>query len=310
MLNPIVLILKGFVLGISMVLPGVSGGTMAFIMGIYEKLIGEISKMRIRHIKKLLLCLSFRKAQIKQSILFFWTTWDWAFLIPVGFGIVCSGILFIAFASPVIEKYSLEFYSIIFGLVLASVFKPFKEMKKSKKTFILFFASFSVNTLCFVFGSNFLLFPGEPMALIFLPVGFVISTALIIPGISGSYLLLIFGLYEKTLQALKQGELFVICFFLFGVVLGVFSVAKLIQRMIQNYFNETMAVILGLILGSLYAVYPLPKESLGDLLLFDTQKKIFLFYFVISCFIFMILSLFYEKEVKSNKVSRSYTGHV
>ena len=296
MLNPIVLILKGFILGISMVLPGVSGGTMAFIMGIYEKLIGEISKMRIRHIKKLLLCLSFRKEQIKQSILFFWTTWDWAFLIPLGFGVVCSGVIFIAFASPLIEKHSLEFYSIIFGLVLASVFKPFKEMKKSIKTFLLFFASFAINTLCFIFGANLFLFSGEPVAFVFLPVGFVISTALIIPGLSGSYLLLIFGLYEKTLLALKQGEFFVICFFFIGVILGVFSIAKLIQRMIQNYFHETMAIILGLILGSLYAVYP--KESLGDLLFFDAPKKIFLLYSLISFCVFMIFNLFYEKKAK------------
>lgn len=296
MLNPIVLILKGSILGVSMALPGVSGGTMAFIMGIYEKLIGEVSKMRTRHIKKLFLCLSFKRDQIKQSFLFFWTTWDWAFLIPLGFGVICSGVIFIAFAYPIIEAYSLEFYSLIFGLVLASIFKPFKEMKKTTKTFFLFFISFVINALCFMLGAKFLLFSGEPMAIVFLPVGFIISIALIIPGLSGSYLLLIFGLYEKTLLALKQGELLVICFFLIGLILGVFSIAKLIQWMIQNYFHETMAVILGLILGSLYAVYPLPKESLGDLLLFDAQKKIFLFYFVTSFFVFIILSLFYEKK--------------
>ena len=299
MLKIIILILKGFVLGISMALPGISGGTMAFIMEIYEKLIGEISKTQIKHLKSVFVCLSFKKQQIKQSILFYRNTWDWAFLMPLLFGIVLSAVIFVALAVPVIEKYSLEFYSLIFGLVLASVFKPFKDMNKTAKTLVLLFVSFSVNTILFAFGKELFLFSADSVELwplIFLPVGFLVSSALIIPGISSSYLLLIFGLYEKTLQALRQGDLIVICFFLIGAVLGLFLMAKWIQKMIKNYFNETMAMILGLILGSLYSIYPLPKKSLEDFLAYDSQKQIFLFYFIISFSALMISSFFYEKK--------------
>lgn len=297
-LKPTIIILKGFVLGVSMALPGLSGGTMAFIMGIYEKLIEEISKLQRKHLNSLLLCLSFKRKQIKQSLVLFGETWDWAFLIPLILGIVFSIVIFVAFAPVFIEQYSLQFYSIVFGLVLASVFKPFKKMLKTARIFFLLFLSFVTNVVLFAFGANLSLFPGDLFPLIFIPVGFVVSAALIVPGLSGSYLLLIFGLYEKTLLALKQGELLVICCFLIGSITGILSTAKLIQYLIKNYFNETIAIILGLILGSLYAVYPLPKESLEVLLPFGIKEKIFLFYFISSFCAFLVLSLLYEKNSK------------
>lgn len=296
------LILKGFILGISMVLPGISGGTMAFILGIYEKLIGEISKTRIKHLKSLFLCLSLKKSQIQKGMLFLLKTWDWAFLMPLIFGIVFSVVLFVALASPLIEQYHLPFYSIIFGLVLASVFKPFKEMKKTAKTLSLFFLSLVINVVIFSFGKSMFLFSEEFLPVVFLPVGFLVSSTLIIPGISGSYLLVIFGLYEKTLQALRQADLVVIIFFSIGVILGLFSVARGINHLIKRHFNETIAVIVGLILGSLYAVYPLPKNSLKEILSFDTQKQTFFLFFIVSFFAFIILSFFYEKKLSKTKV--------
>ena len=281
-----------------MALPGLSGGTMAFIMGIYEKLIGEISKTQIKHLKKLLLFLTFKKQKIKQSILFFWTSWDWSFLIPLIIGLLSSGILFVALASPLIEEYSLQFYSIVCGLVLASLFKPFMEMKKTGKNLFIFFISFAINLILFIFGEQFSLFSEMKNLtfLIFLPVGFIISSALIVPGLSGSYLLVLFGLYEKTLTALKEGEWPIIFCFLIGILIGLFSIAKLINRMLKNYFDESMAVILALILSSLYAIYPLPKESLADILSFDIQKKVFLMFFLCSFLVFMILSFLYKKK--------------
>lgn len=301
-LKPIVTILKGFVLGISMALPGLSGGTMAFILGIYEKLIEEISKAQKQHLNSLLLCLSFKKNQFKKSIVLFGETWDWPFFIPLIFGIVFSVVVFVAFAPIFIEQYSLQFYSIIFGLVLASVIKPFKKIRKTARIFLILFLSFIINVVLFALGTNLSLPAEEFSPFIFLPVGFVISAALIVPGLSGSYLLLIFGLYEKTLLALKQGELFVIFCFLIGAIVGILSTAKVIQHLIKNYFNETIAIILGLILGSLCAVYPLPKESLEEFLSFDIKEQIFLFYSISSFCTFLVFSLLYERNFKTKQM--------
>ena len=288
-----------------MILPGLSGGTMAFIMGIYEKLIGEIAKIKIEHIKKLFSCLTFKKREIRQSFLFFRTNGDWPFLIPLAVGLICSGILFIALATPWIKEYSLQFYSLVCGLVMASLLKPFKEMKKTRKNVFIFLISFVINFTLFAFGEYFSLFSRMENStfFIFLPVGFLTSSALIIPGLSGSYLLVLFGLYEKTLLALKGGELPIIICFLFGSLAGIFLAAKGIGNMLRKYFNESMAVILGLILSSLYATYPLPKKSLPDILLFDTQKKVFLLFFIGSFIGFIILSFLYERKKSITKSS-------
>lgn len=298
MLNFLLIILKGLVLGLSIVLPGISGGTMAFVMGIYEKLIWEISKFKTRHLKNLFLCLSFKKKQIKKGVLFFRKTWDWAFLIPLIFGLVCSVLIFIVFASPIIEQYSLQFYSIICGLILASVYKPLKEMKKNAKTLVLLFLSFLINFFLFVWGENLSLFSGDLRPLIFVPIGFLVAMALVVPGISGSYLLLVLGLYEKTLLALRQGDILVIGFFSMGSILGILLTARLIKYFIKNYFDEIIALISGLILSSLYVVYPLPKESLEEILSFNLHKKIFLFCFVSSFLIFIVFNFFHGVKKK------------
>ena len=302
--NLAILFLKGCVLGLSMALPGLSGGTMAFIMGIYEKLIGEISKFKFQHIKKLFSFLTFKKQAVKQSLLFFWTSWDWTFLIPLVFGSLFSGILFVFLAPFLIEKYSLQFYSLVCGLVLASLWKPFQEMKKNGKNLSIFFISFLANLMFFIFGESFSLSPGSEYLSfpIFLPVGFLVSLALIVPGLSGSYLLVLFDLYEKTLLALKEGDMPIIICFLLGVLIGIFSTAKLIRKMLKNHFDKSMAVILGLILSSLYAIYPLPKESLEDIFSFDAQTKVFWLFFASSFILFMVFNLLYEKKKVAHQV--------
>lgn len=300
MLKIIPLILKGFVLGLSMILPGISGGTMAFIMGIYGKLIEEISKFKALHLQSLLSCLKFKRNQTKQTALLFSSTWDWAFLLPLMLGAILAIGLFIALAFPLIEQYRLQFYSLIFGLVLASLFLPFKKMKKTAMSLSLLFLSFVINAWIFALGKNLSLSLEGAGPLIFLPAGLLVSSALIVPGLSGSYLLVLFGLYEKTLLALKNWDFFTVFCFFAGGILGGFSIAKSIHYLLKNHFNETIAVILGLILSSLYIIYPL-SHSARDLLAFDSQTQTFLLYSVASFAGFMALSLFYEK--KSNAKS-------
>ena len=312
MIKNLTLFLKGVVLGLSMVLPGISGGTMAFIMGIYEKLILEISKTKVRHLKNLFSLLSFNKKRIKKNLVVFKNLWDFKFLLPLLFGVLLSVVLFVKIFLPYIEKHSLQFYALVFGLVLASMFKPFKMMDKTFKTLSLFLLSFTISF--FIFLSSLLSLDLSPLNLIlqfisqfisggpwlFVLAGFLVAGALLVPGISGSYLLVIFGLYEKTLQALQKADLVVMGCFFSGAVLGAFLTAKGMQKLIKSYFHETMAVILGLILASLYSVYPLPKKSLTDFLTFDSQKQIFLAFCLLSFVIFMIFSFFYEKLKANN----------
>ena len=142
MKNFILNVLKGVGLGLSMVLPGISGGTLAFIMGIYEKLIEEISAFKISHIKSALLCLSFDRNRIRTYFLTLKETWDWAFLFPLLIGIILSIILFIRFAGDWIQTYSLIFYSFILGLILASLIPCLSKDEKISPYFSLFYAVF------------------------------------------------------------------------------------------------------------------------------------------------------------------------
>ena len=277
---------KGFVLGLSMILPGISGGTMAFVLGIYEKLIQQMAHFKMSYLKNVLLCLSLNRKSMKSNFLILKRAWDWKFLTPLIFGIFLALVLFISLASGWIQENSLIFYSLIFGLILASMISPLQQIKKSFLTLLLFFMSFIFNLFLFIFGKDFFSISGELTPLLFLPVGFLISTALIVPGISGSYLLLLLGLYEKTLLALKQLDVLIICFFSLGVFLGFILTAKLIQKMLKNYFNQSLAVILGLIFSSLYAIYPL--DSVWS---FNREQRIFWLYMLIGFFLFAGIQL-------------------
>ena len=290
--------LKGFVLGLSMALPGISGGTMAFVMGIYEKLIKEISNFKVQHVKIFILCFSFNKNQFKTNFLILKNSWDWPFLIPLIIGALMALVLFVSLAGDFINQYFLEFYSIVFGLILGSVIPTFQQTQKSLSFFLFLFGSFFLNFILFAFGSELFAVPKELSNLIFLPVGFLASMALIVPGISGSYLLLVLGLYEKTLFALKSLDFFVISLFAIGVILGFLLTAKLIQKMLNKYWNQSLAVILGLMLGSLYAVYPLEKNSLSDL--FNKSHALFLIYMLAGFFCFIAFHLAFSSRQKKN----------
>ena len=122
------LFFKGMFMGLSIALPGISGGTMAFILGIYTKLIDEIAKFQVRDFKS------------PQT---FFKKYDWLFLTPLLIGLICALVLFVFLAPPLITTFRFEFYSLIFGFVLASFYSPLKEVEKTLKTLVLF--------ICFAF---------------------------------------------------------------------------------------------------------------------------------------------------------------
>ena len=298
--------LKGFALGLSIILPGISGGTIAFVMGIYEKLIKEISNFKVIHLKTLALWFSFNKTQSKTGFSILKNTWDWSFLIPLIIGVTAALICFVSLAENFITQYSFEFYSIICGLVLGSMIPTLHSARKSFSFFLFLFSSLFLNFILFAFGSEFISFSFESASdsksvnsLIFLPVGFLVSMTLIIPGVSGSYLLLVLGLYEKTLSALKSLDLFILSIFSLGAILGFLLTAKLIQNMLNKYWDQSLAVILGLMLGSLYAIYPLEKNSLSDFFIFNKSQALFLIYLLLGfvCFIIFHFSLSSQKKI-------------
>jgi len=282
--------LKGFVLGLSIVLPGVSGGTLAFVMGIYEKLIDEISSFKSSHIKSAFLCLSLNRDRMRAFFLTFKETWDWAFILPLLIGMGLAVVLFIRFAGDWIQAHSFIFYSLILGLILASVIPPFQQMQKSIQTFLFFMLSFICSLALFTLDSKAVSL--QPSPLLFAPIGFLVAMTLIIPGISGSYLLLVLGLYEKTIFALKNLDGFVISCFILGLALGFILTAKVVKKILTRHWDNSLAVILGLILGGAYSIYPLKEEGF----VWSGRHSAFLLWMSLGFLSFLLLHLYLRRK--------------
>ena len=330
-------------MGLSMALPGLSGGTMAFVMGIYEKLLEEINKFQPQKIylfykklyknrqkplsrpqakkplfQKALWFLNksansakrlsglrffalFSNKKTSQSALFprgflSASRIDWAFLIPLAGGIIAALVLFVGFMPPFIKNYSIVFYSMVSGLILASLVKPFKEACRRAKTFALFFLALALGAGLFSMSKGWVLFSGEVSSWLFMLAGFLVAGALIVPGISGSYLLVILGLYEKLLVALKEMDILITLYFAVGAVAGVFLIAGGIYKMIKNYFFEMSAVLSGLVFSSLYVIFPLAGKPYGEVLSFDFETRLFALGAAVSFIVFIGLEFLSSKE--------------
>lgn len=270
-------------MGLSIALPGISGGTMAFILGIYTKLIDEIAKLQVRDFKS------------PQT---FFKKYDWLFLTPLLAGLIGALMLFVFLAPPLITAFRFEFYSLVFGFVIASFYSPLKEVDKNLKNLILFICFVLLSFSCFYFTET-VSFSREQVPLLWIfPAGALVSLALVVPGLSGSYLLILLGLYHYILTALRDLNVPVVSVFIAGALVGLISMARGMKFFLHRFPSETLSIILGLIAGSLYILWPF-SEQMGGTAFFSsplTDKFTFLLWFSLSFFPTRILSFSYGKN--------------
>ena len=238
-------------MGTAQTIPGVSGGTIAFVTGIYNKLIYEINSINPKTPLKLLK-LDFRK--FYDDLMGF----DYGFLLPLGFGI-----LFSMWASATVVTFALKNYTgITFGfftgLILGSAVKiSYQVSKYNKKSvltgFIGLLFGLWVTGLTGLSGSNGLI-------TLFLA-GFLSVCALLLPGLSGSLVLMIIGQYERVMSLVSgfQNHLFELSVFFLGGVVSLLTFVKLLSLLLKKHRNITTAFLTGLVFGSLrlplYEVY-------------------------------------------------------
>ncbi|MCY4512454.1 MAG: DUF368 domain-containing protein [Bdellovibrionales bacterium] len=282
-----ILFLKGIFMGLSMALPGISGGTMAFILGIYKKLINEISKFHISDFK---------------SPKTFFQKYDWLFLIPLLAGSISALALFVILAPPLITSFQFEFYSLIFGFILASLYLPLKEIEKSLKTLILFVCFTVLSFYSFYFTETISLSREQVSLFWIFPAGALVALALVVPGLSGSYLLILLGLYHYILTAFRDLNMFIIGVFIIGAFIGLISMARGMKFFLHRFPSETLSVILGLIVGSLYILWPFSEAAGGvDFLSSSFSDKIsFLLWFSLSFCLTLFISFLYGKNRITN----------
>ncbi|MDB0615479.1 DUF368 domain-containing protein [Tenacibaculum dicentrarchi] len=240
----LVIILKGIAMGAADVVPGVSGGTIAFISGIYEELLNAISAVNLDLFKIL------KKEGFKSA----WAQLNGNFLAALFTGIFISIISLAKAIKWLLINQPILLWAFFFGLVLASIIYIAKQVKHWS------FKGIFIGVLAVFFGYLITVLPavnGQEVSYLFLVFsGAIASCAMILPGISGSYILLLIGVYPLVMNALTNSELKTISAIVIGVMIGLTTFSKLLKWLFYNYKNEMLIALTGLMLGSLNKVWP------------------------------------------------------
>ncbi len=230
-------------MGAADVVPGVSGGTIAFISGIYEELLETINRLNLKTIKIL----------FKNGFNEFWKAINGNFLASLLFGIAISVVSFAKGISFLLHNYPIELWSFFFGLVLASVLFVGKDIDRSK-TGSWIALLLGVLIALYITQIKVGVYVNNPWYL-FLS-GALAICAMILPGISGSFILVLLGSYETVLNAVHQRDLQTIAIIGAGAIVGLLSFSKLLKWTFDHYKNTTLALLTGFILGSLNKIWP------------------------------------------------------
>jgi putative membrane protein len=246
LIDYIFITLKGMAMGAADVVPGVSGGTIAFISGIYEELITSINNIN----------LSLFKILKKEGLKVAWEKVNGNFLVALFLGIFISVLSLAKFLSWLLENKPVLLWSFFFGLVLASIFFVGKEITK-----------WTIGTVVvFLLGAAVAFFitelpPNEnvgSLPYLFLS-GALAVCAMILPGISGAFILVLLGSYKTILDAVHERDIKIVLIVAVGAIFGLLSFARLLKWMFNHYKNITLALLTGFILGSLNKIWPWKK---------------------------------------------------
>lgn len=235
--------LTGFAMGSADIVPGVSGGTIAFIAGIYERLIESIKIVSGEALKK------FLKGDISGSL----KVIPFDFLIPLGVGIMAAIFTLARFLEIALTDYPVFLWSFFFGLIVASIFLV---RKKIQLWTLQLYAVLAGATLAayLIVGAVPVETPSTILA--FFLSGVVAITAMILPGISGSFLLLIMGKYQQILAAVTDFDVVTLGAVALGAIIGLSLFSRVLSWLFKHHHDVMIALLTGLMLGSLRKVWP------------------------------------------------------
>lgn len=241
--------LKGMAMGAADVVPGVSGGTIAFISGIYEELLSTISNVNLSLLKTL------KTSGIKAV----WKQLNGSFLTALFLGIFVSIVSLAKVIKHLLESQPILLWSFFFGLVLASIIYIAKQITDwNFKAFLVLIIgavlAYFITTL------NPLVSENSSSLFVFLA-GAIAICAMILPGISGSFILVLLGAYKPVLEAINNRDFKTILVFMAGAVVGLLTFSRVLKWLFKNHKNLTLAVLTGFIIGSLNKIWPW-KETL------------------------------------------------
>jgi putative membrane protein len=240
----IIISLKGIAMGAADVVPGVSGGTIAFISGIYEELLNSISNINIQLFKTL------KSDGLKAA----WKQLNGNFLAALLIGVFVSVVSLAKAIKYLLENEPVLLWSFFFGLVVASIIYIGKQVEKWNITTI------GLSLLGIVFGYVITIIPSlsaQESNLFFLFIaGAIASCAMILPGISGSYILLLLGAYTTVMAAITERNFTIILVVAVGVIIGLLSFSRVLKWLFSKFKNQMLAVLMGIMFGSINKIWP------------------------------------------------------
>jgi putative membrane protein len=238
------LYLRGVAMGAADLVPGVSGGTIALITGIYDRFIAAIASVGIDALRMVF------SGKIKSA----WAHVDGNFLLAVGGGILSSVAVLASLLNWLILNYPLPLWSLFCGLILASAIHLFHESRLdwTARDYALWLVGIGVALIVGLMQATQL--PVSQVS-IFLA-GTIAISAMLLPGISGSFLLLILGMYQPVITALVNLDVIILGVFALGCISGLLVFSRVLKVLLARAQRATMAILYGFLLGSVIMLWP------------------------------------------------------
>lgn len=236
-------LLKGFLMGSVELVPGVSSGTIAFITGVYTELLDSIKAINPSALRTL----------FKQGPKAFWTAINGNFLLSLLVGMVLAILTLARLIQYLMEQYPVLCWSFFFGLIVAASWYVAKEVKQWNLARVALFA----------IGAAFayIVSTGSPAEIQLTPItlllaGAIAISAMLLPGISGSFMLVLMGMYQPILQALNSFDVGILVYFLGGIAIGLLTFTRLLSWLLHHYSQPMQAFLTGVMLGALVKIWP------------------------------------------------------
>lgn len=237
------IVLVGVMMGAAEVVPGVSGGTIAFVSGFYERLVNGIARLTPFSLLEL----------PKIGFVTWWKKYDLGFLFVL-FGAMLVSILILARGvSYLLAEHPVGIWSFFFGLVLSSIFVVGRRLLPLSVESGL---ALGVGAAVGIVVVRIIPFEAEISGLTLFAGGCIAVCAWILPGLSGSFLLLVLGLYQTVITAIKNFELLTLCYVGLGSVVGLMCFSRILTVLLARFYDVTVALLVGFMLGSLTKIWP------------------------------------------------------
>ena len=299
----LIVFFKGITMGIADLIPGVSGGTIAFITGIYYELINTINSITLSKFRVLL----------KFEFSDFWKSINGNFIISLTFGVLSGILIFSSIISFLLTNYSVQVWSFFFGIVISGIFILFSQVKKKKIYYyiLILLGIFTAFSLSLIEPSN------NKISLIYLFLTSMIAIiAMILPGISGALIFILFGVYEYIIELLNKSikillsmqiDLIIsiysrILVIILGMIIGLKVFSKILKWLFLNFKNQTIFFLIGIMIGSLPKIWPWKNlNNFNSIFNFKSEYYIDIFsgiLFMTLGFLILIIFDYYTKKEK------------